>query len=122
MQKDNGTKCWDCANYSKCSWAKGRPVQGWDARKVIINNATQGCMKSYIVNECPQYEQDKIHKCTLDEIAILLGEKVSTVSSQLRRKQKNISKLLLEKGYKLYRYEDDHSWYWEKVDGYDKHI
>lgn len=48
------TICWGCQNYSKCSWAIGIPVKGWDATPTQKSD-----YKSYCVHSCPQYLAEK---------------------------------------------------------------
>lgn len=54
------TKCWYCNNaYSGCSWsADFIPVDGWNAKQTTLNfgHKTVG---SYIVYECPLYDQGR---------------------------------------------------------------
>lgn len=55
----HGTLCWDCVNAtnSRCSWSKRFiPVEGWTATKTRLNVTTR-YVESYIVHECPQFEE-----------------------------------------------------------------
>ena len=54
--KKTYTKCWDCKNISKCDWSFGSPVPGWNAIPTIINNGGGRKTKSFMVLDCPKFE------------------------------------------------------------------
>lgn len=101
MKKD--TLCWGCANYAKCSWSKGVPVENWKAEKTIIGNSTS-IVESYCVLDCPQYQAEKKQQTSVKEIASLIGKSPRTVFRLLERKgtTQGLRKKLREKGFILY--------------------
>ena len=55
----NDTICWNCANYTKCSWHKTfTPVEGWVAEKTI----KKGVGESYCVKSCPMFKKSEERK------------------------------------------------------------
>lgn len=99
-QKD--TICWDCQNFMRCSWAHGKPVEGWTATPTIVRDR-EGDFKSFIVEECPLFKEDAKKGVTIFEIAQILGKTRGTIISALRTRGGTIflRGWLKEKGYKL---------------------
>lgn len=127
MKKE--TLCWGCQNYAKCSWAKGVPVEGWDATPTTFidkygNAADNGIIEvhSYIVNKCPQYIPDTIRKTTIKEIASLVGCYWRTIHRWFKdsEKSKKVIAALKDKGYLLRVYDGDEAYYLEKIDAATK--
>lgn len=65
MEVKKATLCWSCAKAcGGCSWSDGSftPVDGWKAKPTIVQvmNGVYGIRRvdSYIVEECPEYEED----------------------------------------------------------------
>ena len=57
------TLCWHCKNAcGKCSWSDGTftPVDGWEATPTKLNIDGERTIKSYCVNECPQFDPDDV--------------------------------------------------------------
>lgn len=60
------TLCWKCSKAcGGCSWSDGTftPVEGWTATETTIRGDRgiwrDRIIQSYIVEECPEYEEDK---------------------------------------------------------------
>lgn len=58
----NGTLCWHCkwatGLEGHCPWARSfTPVDGWGAKKVKLKVSTTDYTDSYIVKECPLFEE-----------------------------------------------------------------
>lgn len=51
------TICWECGN-TRCSWAKGIPVEGWTAEQCEYKLQTRK-ETSYIVYSCPEFKKEK---------------------------------------------------------------
>ena len=109
MEKE--TLCWGCQNYSKCSWAKGVPVENWEAIPTIIENATDNGINkidSFLVLNCPQYEADKLQKTSLIQICKIINISKNTIYKRKKHNErlalKYVNDLLLQKGYKLHIY------------------
>lgn len=63
MYIKKSTLCWDCKNYN-CSWiTRGKPVEGWKAKKTrVIAKETKGgagALNSFVVSKCPEYKKNK---------------------------------------------------------------
>ena len=119
------TLCWECQNYSRCSWSRGKPVKGWKATPtVIVNRNNYGdkahVTHSFLVEACPHFKPDKKRGVLFVEIAEILGK---TERSAYRLKQEKgigrIKDLLAEKGYKLHvcKGEEQNSYFIEKING-----
>lgn len=53
------TLCWNCANTNdSCPWFSkaAKPVPGWKAKKVKYKMSNGEYVDSYIVKECPDFE------------------------------------------------------------------
>ena len=102
------TICWDCRNYSRCSWSRGKPVKGWKATPtLIVNKGIDGekarITRSYLVEECPHFKHDKKRSVLYRDLAKIIG--VSERSAHRIKMTKGIGRikdLLAEKGYKLH--------------------
>lgn len=64
--QSKSTLCWKCANAcGGCSWSDGSftPVPGWTARQTSVmvprGKHGTGMTESYMVEECPLYEDDR---------------------------------------------------------------
>lgn len=58
-QYPNDTICWNCANYTKCSWHKTfTPVEGWVAEKTKIDIDGRP-IESYCVKSCPMFKKGR---------------------------------------------------------------
>lgn len=110
MEKE--TICWGCQNFSKCSWSKGVPVEGWDATptkfidKYGLSDPIE--VNSFIVNSCPQFKADTKQRVSVSKIAKIINISPETIFRLSRNqcKRKYLRDLLKEKGYMLYIYED----------------
>ena len=104
------TLCWGCQNFSKCSWSRGVPIEGWDATPTIINEIHNGNVvntPSFCVHSCPQFVADKIRELRSEDVLEILGIKMTTFYTNMRmpKGREKILKELREKGYKLYKEE-----------------
>ena len=76
MGQSKATLCWRCANAcGKCSWsANFQPVKGWRARKTIIKadkyEQWHKEISSYIVYDCPLFEDDTAQYKTSYQITV----------------------------------------------------
>lgn len=98
------TLCWSCQNFSKCSWSKGIPVDGWKATKTIIYNAygnVYAPIESYCVHECPQYVEDEILEIGLIDIAKILELSQMQALRLSRNRPKELKARMLLKGYEF---------------------
>lgn len=110
MKKE--TICWNCQNYSKCSWSIGIPVENWDATPTEYIDI-QGkdhkphIVKGFCVNSCPQFKADPIQKCKVEEICKIIGFKKCKFFDWVKVKSKLaiIQEILKEKGFKLHIYD-----------------
>ena len=104
------TICWDCANFSKCSWANGKPVDGWEATPTIIKNVSSVGLVSYtesfIVHSCPCYKDD-MRRTSILELSRMLGRNQSSLGEKLRNKKgfEKVNEILEQMGYKLHLYK-----------------
>ena len=120
--REKETICWDCQNYSRCSWSRGKPVKGWKATPTeSIDNFGGGdtrIIHSFLVEACPHFKADKKRRVLFKEIAEIIGvcERAAYRTKQ-RKGIGRIKDLLKEKGYKLhvYKEEEKHSYYLEKI-------
>lgn len=57
VKKD--TLCWSCKNAcGGCSWSRDfTPVEGWNATPTKINSHRLGQIDSYIIHDCPEFEE-----------------------------------------------------------------
>ena len=104
MAKKSETICWRCQNFSKCSWSKGKPVDGWKATKTIIKNNlgyTIDEVQSYCVHECPQFVEDELLEIRLIDIAEILGLKSMQTFRLARKRPNEIKARMLLKGYEF---------------------
>ena len=116
MNKNKTTLCWNCSNFSKCNWSIGKVVDGWTAQKVYVkSNDSQGFM-TYLVQECPNYVQDKVIKASCKYLSNLLGETEEYVKNAIRRHPVQFDNRLRELGYKLRKYQGDCYWWLERLD------
>lgn len=100
--KEKETICWDCQNYSRCSWNDGKPVKGWKATPAIIKDSG-GDIHSYLVEDCPHFKRDKKSYATMDDISKIIGLSKQTIYREIRILGTGLLKhRLKEKGYKLY--------------------
>ncbi len=58
----SGTLCWNCkwatGKEGRCPWARSlTPVDGWGAKKVKLKVSATDYTDSYIVKECPLFEE-----------------------------------------------------------------
>lgn len=58
----NGTLCWHCewstGKEGKCPWASHLiPVKGWEVKKVKLKVSTTDYTDSYVVKDCPLFEE-----------------------------------------------------------------
>ena len=73
--QSKATLCWSCANAcGGCSWSDGSftPVKGWKAQKTMVRGDRglyrAKIIKSYRVDKCPLYEDDrKKYRCAREE-------------------------------------------------------
>lgn len=97
------TLCWRCQNCTRCSWADGIPVKGWEATPTIVRDC-EGDFSSYIVTKCPLFKEDTKKEVTIKDMARILGKTHGTIMNTLRL---SVGVIILrgwlkEKGYKLY--------------------
>lgn len=120
MEKE--TICWNCRNYSRCSWSRGKPVKGWKATPTKVENVIDGYLhvvNSFLVEDCPHFKPDKKQRVYFADIAKIIG---TTTRYAYRLKEvKGIGRLkdlLQEKGYKLHVCKGDErcEYYLEKID------
>lgn len=110
------TLCWKCRNYANCNWSKGKPVDGWNAEKILIRNNDGLTVRSYRVKDCPDFVQDKVFYATCSSIASIIGENNVRTSHLLNRRRDIIDKMLHKKGYRLRTFEGDKGWYLETIE------
>lgn len=99
------TLCWNCQNFTKCSWSRGIPVKNWVAIPSRKN--------SYKVIDCPQFLEDKIWGVTKPELVDILEIAKSKLDKISEAKLAN---LLLQKGYKFcFRDSGTKTYYIERI-------
>ena len=119
--REKETICWDCQNYSRCSWARGIPVKGWKATPTKIKNVTDGRLRvvdSFLVEACPHFKADKKRRVLVKDIAVMLGMGERALYRFMQRKGRGrLGELLKEKGYKLHVCKDEelNLYYLEKL-------
>ena len=63
MRKGQNSICWDCGKAcGGCSWSdhnEHRPVSGWTAERTSIKGDKGARVESFLVIECPEFEQDR---------------------------------------------------------------
>lgn len=101
--KAQETLCWGCRNCTRCSWADGIPVKGWEATPTVVHDC-DGEYKSYIVRKCPLFEPDAKQEVTVRDMAAILKCSNTTIFRILRgtRGEMRLRVKLKGKGYKLY--------------------
>ena len=115
------TICWDCQNFSRCSWSRGKPVKGWKAIPTRIENIIDGYLHitdSFLVEDCPQFKADKKRRVYVKDIADIIGVNKRTIYRLVNYSgHKRLGAMLKEKGYKLHVYKEErlHSYYLEKL-------
>ena len=103
----NETLCWDCQNATRCSWADGIPVKGWEATPTIVYDR-DGDFNSYIVTKCPLFKEDTKRSVTTAEIAEITGKSHGVIIYSFRAGRGGtafVRRWLEEKGYKLRVFE-----------------
>lgn len=102
FEKEKETLCFSCQNCTRCSWADGIPVKGWEATPTIVHDC-DGDFGSYNVTKCPIYKEDEKKEVTRGEIAQLLGVKHWRVVDMLSTQGGIIflRHFLKKKGYKF---------------------
>lgn len=101
--KEQETLCWRCQNCTRCSWADGIPVKGWEATPTIVHGSG-GDFSSYLVSKCPLFKEDVKREITVNEIAAICGCSNATIFRILRgeRGGTRLRAKLKGKGYKLH--------------------
>jgi len=124
--KGKETICWDCKNYSRCSWSRGKPVKGWKATPTEFIDKLgneKRIVRSFLVEDCPHFKAGA-RRVTIKEISQIIGKKERTIFRTIIRKGRGfLFDLLEEKGYKLRVYEElpneqgqiEHTCYIEKI-------
>lgn len=123
-KQEKETLCWDCQNYSLCSWGRyGKPVKGWTATPTeFLDNFAGGdsrVVHSFLVEACPHFKHDKKRRIFFKEIAAIIG---TTERYAYRTKERKgigyIKDLLKDKGYKLHVCKSDErcEYFIEKLD------
>lgn len=105
------TICWGCQNFAKCSWARGVPVEGWDATPTKIRHCTNGNVEitsSYCVHSCPQFKADAKQRVSVKTIGDIVNKDKRTIFRYLADKKKRLylRELLRDKGYILHICKD----------------
>lgn len=120
--KEKETICWDCQNYSRCSWSRGIPVKGWKATPTKFKDVCGGketvIVNSFLVEDCPHFKPDKKRRVLFKDIAKIIG--VGERKAYRIKQRKGVGRikdLLAEKGYKLrvYKGEEKNQYYIEKI-------
>lgn len=103
FQREQETICWKCRNCTRCSWADGIPVKGWEATPTVVRDS-DGDYNSYFVHKCPQFEPDTKEEVAVREIAAILGCSKTTIFKTLKANGGKawLCAKLKGKGYKLY--------------------
>ena len=115
------TICWNCKNYSRCSWANGIPVKGWKATPTKIENIIGGYLyitDSFLVEACPQFKADDKRIASMKELAGIVGISERYIYTFIYNKGYGaLINKLKEKGYKLtvYKIDKKHRCYLEKI-------
>lgn len=101
-EKKKETLCFSCQNFTRCSWANGIPVKGWEATPTIVQDR-DGDFSSYLVTKCPLFKEDEKREVTQAEIAQILGIGRWSVKDMLSTQGGTIflRHLLKKEGYKL---------------------
>lgn len=97
------TLCWGCQNCTRCSWADGIPVKGWEATPTIVRDIG-GDFSSYLVTKCPLFKADAKREITAHGIAAICGCSNTTIFRILQGEhgETRLRVKLKGKGYKLY--------------------
>lgn len=110
--REKETICWDCQNYSRCSWSRGTPVKGWKATPTKYKDVYGGgndaiIVRSFLVEECPHFKADRKQRTTIKEISGILGKSERSVYRLISNKGVHrLKDLLKEKGYILYTFKE----------------
>lgn len=115
---DKKSLCWDCSNFSKCEWSKGKPIENWVAEKTTFKDCER-VVNSYLVKDCPYFEKDKKVRVSISSLCDIIGETKYKITYLYKHHYKDLLKLVEEKGYKLFRYPDSHEWYISKLEDYN---
>lgn len=95
LKKFRQTKCWECKNATKCSWAKGNPVENWNAIPTKIKEATINgvpiLVDSYLVLDCPEF--DKIHFETKAQMLKRLAKEQGITTETIRNRLEKLKEL-----------------------------
>ena len=91
------TKCWNCKNATKCSWATGEPVPNWNAVPTKIKEATINgvpiLVDSYLVLDCPEFKridfESDTEKC--QRLAQEHGVSVTTIRNRLKELKEKLN-------------------------------
>lgn len=86
------TLCWKCSRAcGKCSWSKNfTPVEGWRAKPTQVRESHAGTIESYIVYDCPLFDDDTANYRPNNKIA------PPTVTEPKRRNISNMSPIRRE--------------------------
>lgn len=116
MGYKKNTLCWECRNFSKCSWSKGKPVEGWVAKPTTIKNGNYPDIETFLVLECPKFIPEKFSSYSYKEIGEIIGKGREYVATLLSKNPYELEKLLREKGFSLKRFVGNAGWHLEKID------
>lgn len=103
MRKE--TLCWECQNYSKCSWYNGKPVEGWEATPTKMRYVMRGklyTVRSYCVHKCPLFVEDRLREVRVEDIAAMLHISTRTF---YRLSRSDINARLKNLGYAMHIYD-----------------
>lgn len=95
---DNETLCWKCDNCtdgSKCEWALGRPVKGWEATPTAYPDSGF-ITHSFMVTKCPKYVEARRYEMTLSQLCRKFNVARNTTPAIVI---KRVSERLQENGY-----------------------
>lgn len=106
------TLCWECKNFSKCDWSKGKPIKDWVAIPTKFKDVLEGeetlIQHSYCVIDCPQFIPDDLRMVTLQELSDLLHISSRTLFRWFNSVTgtKRLITLLKTHGYRLHVFDD----------------
>lgn len=95
--------CWHCKKACcGCSWSQSlTPVEGWEAKPIIIKDSDDRSYPSYEIKSCPLYEFDGMLKVSLEKIRKLFGLRGTSKSIKKKIENGTISRLAKEYGFEF---------------------
>ena len=108
----------DIEVFKKCEWPHGmKPVEGWKAKKVNLENSEGKIYETYIIEECPNYVKEAERPKRVERVyqEVFVPKKYCVYCHKLlegKQKKYCSHECMLAEGRKQRRYT---LWYWRQT-------